>query len=88
MKYALPDESEGFSFIRTLRHWAVTVLGYFVLVAGIIIAPLPGPGPVVLVPVALTLLATEYVWARRWLKIARHEIGQVERKLGFRSDAA
>ena len=34
-------------------------------VGGVLIAPLPGPGPVILIPIGLGLLATEFIWARR-----------------------
>lgn len=43
---------------------AVTVaLGTTFVIAGIILAPLPGPGATVLVPPGLMLLALEFKWA-------------------------
>jgi uncharacterized protein (TIGR02611 family) len=66
---------------RVLRHWKldnikvvrriiVSVLGATVLLIGIALLVLPGPAFVV-IPVGLAILATEYAWARRWLKRAR-----------------
>jgi hypothetical protein len=38
-----------------------------VILAGIAIAPIPGPGPIILGPLGLAILATEFEWARRLL---------------------
>lgn len=46
------------------RLW-ILIAGTAVIVFGIIIAPLPGPGPVILVPIGLGILATEFAWARK-----------------------
>ena len=43
------------------------VLGFIVIVAGLLIAPLPGPGPLIIVPLGLAMLALEFVWAERLL---------------------
>jgi uncharacterized protein (TIGR02611 family) len=43
------------------------VLGFIVIAAGILIAPLPGPGPLIVVPLGLAMLALEFVWAERLL---------------------
>ena len=52
---------------RNLRKVLILIAGTFIIVFGIAIAPLPGPGPTILVPIGLALLATEFVWARRLL---------------------
>ena len=52
---------------RNLRKVVILIVGTFIIVCGIIIAPLPGPGPTILVPIGLALLATEFIWARRLL---------------------
>ncbi|MBX3388133.1 MAG: PGPGW domain-containing protein [Phycisphaeraceae bacterium] len=46
------------------RLW-ILIAGTAVIIFGIIIAPLPGPGPVILVPIGLGILATEFAWARK-----------------------
>ncbi|MBI4687401.1 MAG: PGPGW domain-containing protein [Nitrospirae bacterium] len=43
------------------------VMGFTVLGVGIAMIVLPGPATVV-IPIALAILATEFVWARRLLK--------------------
>src|SRR5689334_22195102 len=48
----------------------VTVLGVAVIVLGIVLLPLPGPGWVIIFA-GLGLLATEYEWAARLLRTAR-----------------
>jgi 4-amino-4-deoxy-L-arabinose transferase-like glycosyltransferase len=44
--------------------------GATVLLIGIALLVLPGPAFIV-IPIGLAILATEYAWARRWLKKAR-----------------
>ena len=48
----------------------VSVIGATVLLIGIALIVLPGPAFVV-IPVGLAILATEYAWARRWLRKIR-----------------
>lgn len=43
-----------------------TILGFSVLFLGIVMVVLPGPA-VVVIPIGLAILATEYAWARRYL---------------------
>ncbi len=60
--------------IKIVRRVIVTVIGATVLLIGIALLVLPGPAFVV-IPVGLAILATEYAWARRWLKRARQIAG-------------
>jgi len=46
------------------------VVGATILLIGVALLVLPGPAFVV-IPVGLAILATEYAWARRWLRKAR-----------------
>lgn len=55
-----------------LRRIAITVLGAVVLVAGLVMLVLPGPGALVIVA-GLAVLASEYAWAQRWLDTVRHK---------------
>lgn len=48
----------------------VAVVGGSVVLVGIAMLVLPGPA-IVVIPLGLAILATEFVWARRWLKRAR-----------------
>jgi uncharacterized protein (TIGR02611 family) len=56
--------------IKTVRRVIVTVVGATVMLIGIALLVLPGPA-FVMIPVGLAILATEYAWARRWLKKVR-----------------
>jgi tellurite resistance protein TerC len=56
--------------IKIVRRVIVSVVGATVLLIGIALLVLPGPAFIV-IPVGLAILATEYAWARRWLKKVR-----------------
>jgi hypothetical protein len=55
---------------KNARRVVVTVVGVTVVMIGAAMLVLPGPGLVV-IPAGLTILASEYSWARRWLKKVR-----------------
>jgi uncharacterized protein (TIGR02611 family) len=55
-----------------LKRSAVTLVGVCLVLGGIALIPLPGPG-LVLVVAGLAVLATEYVWARRLLRRAKSQ---------------
>ena len=50
---------------RNARRLWVLIAGTAVILVGIVISPLPGPGLSVLGPLGLAILASEFVWARR-----------------------
>ena len=57
-------------WLNTVYKIVVTLLGATIVVVGLILVPLPGPGWLI-VFVGLTLLGSEYHWARRllgWLR--------------------
>lgn len=56
-----------------LRRAVVAVIGFTVLLIGLAMVVLPGPA-VVVIPLGLAILATEFVWARRLLDKARASI--------------
>lgn len=64
---------------RTLKRVWVLIAGTSVIVFGVIIAPLPGPGPTVLVPVGLGILASEFMWAKRLINQLSGHAGPLER---------
>jgi len=53
--------------IRRIKRIFIAVIGFTVLLIGIAMIVLPGPA-VLVIPVGLAILATEFVWARRLLK--------------------
>lgn len=57
-----------------LRHtWRIIIIvvGLTVIIAGLMMLVLPGPGILVLIA-GLAILATEFVWAARLLEHAKH----------------
>lgn len=72
--------------IRWLRRVIVAVMGFTVLLVGLAMVVLPGPA-VVVIPLGLAILATEFVWARRVLKKAKSYFDKGKEKvLGKKSD--
>jgi uncharacterized protein (TIGR02611 family) len=53
-----------------VRRMIIAVIGGTILLIGVAMIVLPGPA-VVVSPIGLAVLATEFVWARRWLRKAR-----------------
>lgn len=51
----------------------VTAVGVAVIVGGIVLLPLPGPGWLIIFA-GLGILATEYEWASRLLRYARDQV--------------
>lgn len=62
---------------RQVRRVAVTILGVALLVVGVAMMVLPGPGILGIVA-GLAVLASEYTWARRLLTRARVEAEKVQ----------
>ena len=62
---------------RNGKRVAITIAGFVVLLAGLAMLVLPGPGIVVILA-GLAILATEYVWAQRLLRIAKEKANQAK----------
>ena len=62
---------------RNAKRVAVTIAGLLVLIAGAAMLVLPGPGIVVIIA-GLAILATQYVWAERLLKLAKEKANQAK----------
>jgi uncharacterized protein (TIGR02611 family) len=58
---------------KKVRKLVVGVIGFTVLLIGIVMIVLPGPAFIV-IPVALAILATEFVWARILMKKIKQQI--------------
>jgi tellurite resistance protein TerC len=69
--------------LRYARRIVVAVVGTTVLLIGIALLVLPGPA-IVVIPIGLAILATEFAWARRWLKVVRESAEKGAAKLGLR----
>jgi uncharacterized protein (TIGR02611 family) len=49
--------------LRQVRRVVIAVIGFTVLAIGLVMVVLPGPA-LLIIPLALGILATEFVWAR------------------------
>ncbi|MGZ5351808.1 MAG: PGPGW domain-containing protein [Actinomycetota bacterium] len=67
---------------RNGRRIAVSMLGFTLVAAGLVLLVLPGPG-VLLIIAGLAVLGTEYVWAQRALNYTKRKASQAkDRALG------
>ena len=64
---------------RAARKVVVAVIGTTVLAFGVALIVLPGPA-VVVIPLGLAILGTEFLWARRLLQRLRHGADRVQRQ--------
>lgn len=71
---------------RSGKRIAVTVVGALLVLAGLVLLVLPGPGLLVIVA-GLAVLATEYAWARRALMEAKRRAGDATRRIPWRRPA-
>jgi hypothetical protein len=62
---------------RNGKRIGITVAGFAVVLAGVALLVLPGPGWL-LIFAGLAILSTEYLWARRLLEKAREKAGQAK----------
>ena len=71
---------------RHTRRALVTLLGLVIILGGMIMLVAPGPGLLTLI-IGLTVLATEYIWARNLLQKAkdRYEAGKQKALDSFQS---
>ncbi len=65
--------------ISWLRRVIVAVIGFTVLLIGIAMIVLPGPA-IIVIPLGLAILATEFLWARRLLSKSRNYFEKAKKK--------
>jgi hypothetical protein len=73
----VPFKVVGRFIRRSGKRVAVTIAGFLVLLAGAAMLVLPGPGILVIIA-GLAILATEYVWAQRLLRLAKEKANQAK----------
>lgn len=56
------------------RRIVVGLVGVTVLLVGVAMLVLPGPG-IVVIPLGLGILGLEFAWARRWLSTLKKKVG-------------
>jgi uncharacterized protein (TIGR02611 family) len=52
--------------IKKIKRLIVSIFGFTILIIGLAMLILPGPG-LIIIPIGLAVLATEYLWARNLL---------------------
>ena len=52
---------------RTIKRFLIGAAGGVVLAVGLAMVVLPGPA-IIVIPLGLAILATEFAWAKRWLE--------------------
>jgi tellurite resistance protein TerC len=89
MKLLLSNFSEklGLDNLPRVRKTIVAIIGGSVLLFGIILIFLPAPSFLV-IPAGLAILATEFVWARRWLQRVRNLIERTRNRFKTGKSAA
>ncbi len=63
------------------KRLIVIVIGFTILAAGVAMIVLPGPA-VVVIPVGLAILATEFIWARKLLDKVKERIARIRKGNG------
>ena len=80
----MADLSQVVRFIvRNTKRTAVMVVGGLLVVAGVALLVLPGPG-LLLIIAGLAVLATEFVWAERVLDSTKRRAASASKVVGRR----
>ena len=66
--------------LKQARRLVVAVLGFTVVLIGVIMFFTPGPA-IIVIPAGLGILATEFLWARRLLKHVKERVAQMANKV-------
>jgi len=64
-----------FKTLAQAKRLIIIVIGFTVLTIGIVMIALPGPA-VVVIPLGLGILATEFIWARRLLVLLKERLAR------------
>lgn len=67
-----------------MKKIVIALMGGTVVLIGVVMLVLPGPGLVV-IAAGVAILATEFLWARRVWRNAKGTVAKVRRKSGFRA---
>jgi tellurite resistance protein TerC len=66
---------------RQARRIVIGMIGGTVLLFGLALVVLPGPA-ILVIPAGLAILATEFAWAKRWLRKAKRIIRNATNRNG------
>jgi tellurite resistance protein TerC len=65
---------------KRVRRAIAAIIGTTVLLIGITLIVLPGPA-ILVIPLGLAILATEFVWAQRWLEKSKALLHKAKAKV-------
>ena len=68
--------------LNSVKKLIVAIIGFTILIIGVSMIVLPGPAFIV-IPLGLAILATEFVWAKKWLDKVKQKISEQKQKLKF-----
>lgn len=72
--------------LRQVRRLFIALIGFTVLAIGLAMTVLPGPA-ILVIPLGLALLATEFVWAKKTLHQLKEQTQRLKAKLRNNSKA-
>ncbi len=70
-----------FKTLVQAKRLIVIVIGFTILAAGVAMIVLPGPA-IVVIPVGLAILATEFIWAKKLLVMVKERISNMRKGSG------
>lgn len=68
-----------FKSLKQVKRIIVGVIGASILIVGIAMIVLPGPAFIV-IPLGLSILATEFLWAKRMIEKFKDKIESLKKK--------
>jgi uncharacterized protein (TIGR02611 family) len=71
--------------VRLARRVIIAAIGFPLLLLGIILIPLPGPGLITCF-IAFLILSLEFDWAQQYLDKAKAELGKIYQQAKARAD--
>ncbi len=66
--------------LKQIKKIIIAVVGFTILLIGLLMIVLPGPA-FIFIPLGLTILATEFVWAEMWLKKVKTKFKEANDKI-------
>jgi len=70
--------------VKVIKRWATIIVGGLVLVIGLLLMPLPGPGGTPVALLGLAILSSELPWAKRLLERMKQRLQLVRAQSGAR----
>lgn len=67
------------SMLKKVKKLIVAIIGFTILLIGVVVIFTPGPA-IIIIPVGLAVLATEFVWAQKLLDKFKAKFSFVKRR--------